>query len=518
LAGGEPVTDKGRTQKRAPRPAWRRSLAWRLATLYLLTTLSILLALGAALYLLTRYYVYQRLDAELAAQADFYAAYAAQLAGDEAGLAVLAPSLVRLFSTQADVNVRVFAASSGALLAATQEIGPQPSQAALQTLAYRSPTLFTQPSRDLPGRRYAAKPVLANAPSDDPVGSDGFSRPVGSPTDGRRGSGRAILGVVEVSRSTLANERTLATLSRILAFAALLAVLLTLFASAFLARRLSRPIRDVEQAAQRIASGDLAVRLEERGPDELRALAASINRMARQLEEYEASRVRFISEIAHDLRTPLAAVKGLVVNQIDASAEPQPALALAEQETDRLIRLVNQLLDYARWQAGQLALNRRPTDLCTLAGKVVALCQPRAGHREIELTADLEPGMPDLRVDPDRVERAMLNLLDNALRFTPAGGQVTLAVVADTPHREAVVSVQDTGRGMTKAEQESVYQALGGGLERRSPEGSQVAGGTGLGLTITQAIVHAHGGRLGIQSPVDGFRDRGTRVWFTLPL
>ena len=71
---------------------------------------------------------------------------------------------------------------------------------------------------------------------------------------------------------------------------------------------------------------------------------------------------------------------------------------------------------------------------------------------------------------------------------------------------------------MTKAEQASVYQAFRGGLERRSPEGSQVAGGTGLGLTITQAIVHAHGGRLGIQSPVDGFQDRGTRVWFTLPL
>jgi signal transduction histidine kinase len=506
-AGTERGGNERRAQKQARKPAWHRSLTWRLATLYLLTTLSILLALGAALYLLTRYYVYQRLEAELVAQADFYAAYAAQLAGNEGELAVLAPSLVRLFSTQADLNVRVFAASSGALLAATQDIGPQPSRVALQALAYRSPTFFTQSNRDLPGRLYAAKPVLANAPDDV----------VGSPTDGRHGSSRPILGVVEVSRSTLANERTLATLGRILAFAALLAVLLTLLASALLARRLSRPIRDVEQAAQRIAGGDLEVRLKERGPDELRELAASINRMARLLGQHEASRARFISEIAHDLRTPLAAVKGLLVNQIDASEEPDPALSLAEQETDRLIRLVNHLLDYARWQEGQLTLNRQLTDLCALASKTVALCEPHANHRGIELKTDLELGLPCLLIDPDRLERAILNLLDNALRFTPAGGKVKLAVVADGPNGEIEVSVLDTGRGMTEAEQESVYRAYRSGLERRPPDGTQ-AGGTGLGLIITQAIVQAHGGRLGIQSPVDVAQRCGTRVWFTLPV
>jgi len=474
--------------KRLPR--WRQSLAWRLATTYLLTTLLIVLALSTAVYLFTAFYLDERLEAELAAQADFYATYAANLAPDERTLAGLAPTIVGLFAPQTDLNVRFFAASSGALLAATQDIGPQPSQIALMELRYRSPTVFTQPSRDLPHRRYAAQAIV-----------------VGEPFD--QAHGKRTIGVVEVSRSTSASERLLTTLRHILLVTILTAVVASLLVSVFLARRLSGPIRDMEQATRRIAAGDLDVRLGDYPPDEIGRLAESINYMTERLKHLEAARAQFISEISHDLRTPLTAIKGLLINLMDASGrdldgrmsptEPS-SLEVARRETDRLIRLVNQLLDFSRWQGGKLELNRRPVDVSAIASAAVTLSEGRARHRHITLNTDVPPSLPTISADPDRLQQVILNLLDNAIKFTPGGGQVTLAVAQREDEIE--VSVQDTGRGMSDQERERAFESYYQG------EG----GGAGLGLTIARAIMEAHGGRMGIESSLG----QGTRVWFTL--
>ena len=456
--------------------ARRQSLAQRLGTAYLLTTLVILIGLSAAVYFSTAYYLDERLEEELAAQADFYAAYAASLAPDERALAGLAPTIAGLFAPQADLTVRFFAASDGTLLAATQNVGPQPSQAALRELGYRSPALFTQPSRDLPHRRYAARPVV-----------------IGDQT----------IGVVEVSRSTLTSERFLATLRTILLITILAAVLASLLVSIVLARRLSRPVRDMERATGRIAAGDLDVRLGHYSTEEMGRLAQSINHMAERLRRLETARAQFIGEISHDLRTPLAAIKGLLVNLIDdPGAEERASLEIAERETDRLIRLVNQLLDFARWQGGRLELDRRPVDVGAIICDAVALSEARARHRTIVLSADVPSGLPMIAADADRLRRVVLNLLDNALKFTPGEGKVTLAV--KKRERELEISVQDTGRGMSTQERERAFEPYYRGQ----------GGGVGLGLAIAQAVVQAHGGRMGIES----VQDQGCRVWFTLPL
>ncbi len=381
-------------------PRWRQSLGWRLTTTYLLTTLLIVLALSVAVYLFTAFYLDERLEAELTAQADFYAAYAAHLAPDESTLAGLAPTIVGLFAPQADLNVRFFAASNGTLLAATQDIGPQPSRVALMELHYSSPTVFIQPSLDLPHRRYAARAVRSF--------QDGGDRTI---------------GVVEVSRSTHASERFLITLRHILLVTILAAVVTSLLVSVLLARRLSGPIRDMEQATRRIAAGDLDVRLGDYPPDEMGRLAESINHMTAQLKHLEAARAQFISEISHDLRTPLTAIKGLLVNLIDApesGEQPsassaglqiqreqrrgeQTSLEIAERETDRLIRLVNQLLDFSRWQGGQLELNRRPVDVGAIARAAVTLSAGRARHRNITLTTDISL-LDGRRACPERLD------------------------------------------------------------------------------------------------------------------
>jgi signal transduction histidine kinase len=447
-----------------------------LAISYLLAISFILIVLSVAIYLFTAIYLEGRLEEELTAQADFYATYAASVAADGRTLTALAPTIASFFAPQADLTVRLFAASDGALLAATQDIGPQPSQVALTELRYRSPSVFTQPSRDLPHRRYAAMPVVI---------------------------GKQAIGVVEVSRSTLASERFLASLRQILLVTILVAAAVSLLVSVLLAHRLSRPIREMERVTRRISAGDLDVRLGKYPPDEIGRLARSIDQMTDRLRQLEAARAQFISEISHDLRTPLTAIKGLLVNLIDASPlDERRSLEIAEREADRLIRLVNQLLDFSRWQGGRLELDRHPLDLGVTARSAVTLCGERARHRGVALHATIPASLPEILADADRLQRIILNLLDNAIKFTPRGGRVTLAV---TQREGAVeISVQDTGRGMGGEEQQRAFEPYYRGK----------GGGAGLGLTIARAIVEAHGGQMGIESSPG----QGSRIWFTLPL
>jgi DNA-binding response OmpR family regulator/HAMP domain-containing protein len=234
-----------------------------LTATYLLTTLLVLIVLSVVVYFSTSFYLDRRLETELDAQADFYAAYAASLAADEWALSRLAPTMASLFAPQADLTVRFFSANNGALLAATQDIGPEPSRVALRELHYRSPAVFTPSSRDLPHRRYAARQIA-----------------IGGET----------IGVVEVSRSTLPGENFLTTLRTILLAAVLLAALASLLVSVFLARWLSGPIREMERATQHIAAGDLDVRLGDYSPDEVGRLARSIDHMAGRLKHLESAR------------------------------------------------------------------------------------------------------------------------------------------------------------------------------------------------------------------------------------
>lgn len=457
------------------RRRWR-SLTWRLAATYSLTTLLIVTALGLSVHGATAYYLNERLESELEAQADFHAAYAAQLARDETTLATVAPTIVGLFAPQSDLNVRFFAASSGALLAATRDIGPEPSREAFMELRYRSLALFTRPSLNLAHRRYEATPVMV---------------------------GDSAIGVVEVSRSTLGVEGFLATLRQILLVVVVVAVAVSFLISVLLARQVSRPVLGMEAATRRIAEGDLDVRLKDYRSDELGRLAESINWMTGRLKGLEETRSQFISEISHDLRTPLTAIKGMLVNLIDETElVNRTSLEIVEQETDRLIRLVNQLLDFSRWRGDKLSLDLAPTDVADVCSTAVRLSKATAEHRGIALEADVPPNLPAICADRDRLQRVILNLLDNAIKFTPAGGRVTLAVTEEEGRVQ--ISVRDTGRGMSAEEVATALESDHGGP----------SGGVGLGLVISRAIVEQHGGRMAIESSPG----EGTLVSLVLPV
>jgi signal transduction histidine kinase len=458
-------------------PSPRRSLAARLALVFGLLSLVIVATMGLGIYLLTSRYLERRAESDLAGLADFYAVYTASTAPDQARLAALAPEIVSFFAPQAGYDVRIFDVSSGALLAATRDIGSLPSRDALDVLGYRRPSLFLAASQDNPGRIYTARHVTTAA---------------GDP-----------LAVVEVSRDLSATVSFLSALRLVVFGSGAIALLAALVGSLFLARYIAHPLRQMESATGAIAGGDFERRLPVTSEDEIGRLARSINRMARDLARLEAARREFIAKISHDLRTPLTAIKGFVVNLQDtAPADVQSTLATMDQQTDRLIRLVNDLLTLSRLQRGELQLQVVPLDLVSVIRSAASLVGPKAQRLGVSLSMDLPGELPLASADADRLEQVVVNLLDNAIRFTPPGGTVQVRLAAEG--QSAILRVLDEGPGLTEEEAARAFEPY-----YRGP-----GGGAGLGLTIVREIVTAHGGQIWLAARPEG----GTEAGFSLPL
>jgi signal transduction histidine kinase len=455
----------------------QRTLAARLALVYGLVSVLVVVVMGLGIYFLTARYLRDRAKDDLAAMADFYAVYTAATAPDEARLAALAPQIASTFAPQAGYDVRLFNGRNGVLLADSRDLGRLPSQSALAELGFRRPTLFLAASYDQPGRLYAARHVAA---------ADGSA-----------------LAVVEVSRDMTGVESFLGVLRLTLLGAGGLALIAALTASLWLARQMTRPLRQMEAATQAIAAGDLSRRLDITSADEIGRLAASINHMAADLGRLEAARRDFIAKISHDLRTPLTAIKGFVVNLQDAApADMQPSLATMDEQTDRLIRLVDDLLALSRLQRGVLRLRRAETDLAAVARSAVLLAEEKAKRLGITLAVDLPAGLPSISGDADRLQQVVVNLLDNALRATPVGGMVQVQVT--TQQDEVVLTVTDAGQGLTPEEAQRAFEPY-----VRGP-----GGGVGLGLAIAREIVAAHGGRIWLTPRPQG----GAQAGFALPV
>jgi signal transduction histidine kinase len=459
----------------------RRSLAARLALVYGLISVAVVTALGLGVYLLTERYLLDRAEDDLAALADFYVAYTAVAAPDEARLAALAPQIATFFAPQADYDIRLFSARSGTLLAASRDIGRLPSSSALAELQYRRPTVFIAGSQDLPGRLYVARPSPA------PVGGTGE---------------RQSVVVVEISRDMSEMQTFLGVLRLVLIGAGGLILAASLLASLVLARQMARPLRQMESATQAIAAGDFGRRLDIARPDEIGRLAASVNQMAADLGRLESARREFIAKVSHDLRTPLTAIKGFVVNLLDtAPAEMRLSLATMDEQTDRVIRLVDDLLALARLQRGELRLRRAEIDLAAVARSAAAVTEGKARRLGVTLALDLPEAGLGLFADADRLQQVVVNLLDNALRATPTGG--TIRVQARADGQGAMLTVCDDGSGLTPEEAEHAFEPYFRGQ----------GGGAGLGLTIARDIVQAHGGYIWLKPRAEG----GAEAGFVLP-
>ncbi|WP_328989773.1 HAMP domain-containing histidine kinase [Kribbella sp. NBC_01245] len=280
--------------------------------------------------------------------------------------------------------------------------------------------------------------------------------------------------------------RTTATALGVLLIASLVMV--------FAGRRLVRPIVALTGAAQQMASGHRGARVPVSGTDEVARLGHAFNAMAASIEQHDHQRKAMVSDVAHELRTPLANIKGYLVASEDGVVPLDGALvgSLLE-EADLLERLVVDLQDLALADAGMLRLHRERRDLADLAQQVVAAHRPKAEAAEVVLTASAE-GPVFATVDGARIRQAIGNLVSNALRFTPAGGRVTVSV--RTSGGRATIDVTDTGTGIAPEHLPRLFDRFYRVDESRSRE----TGGSGLGLAITKHLIEAHHGRIGVTS------------------
>ena len=279
----------------------------------------------------------------------------------------------------------------------------------------------------------------------------------------------------------------------------------------FLSIRIVGPIRTLAAASRRVAQGSYGERVTVAANDELGALAAAFNGMAEALESTERRRHELLSDVAHELRTPVATLNGYVEGLRDGVVAPEPRTwQLLHAETSRLGRLVDDLGKVSRAEERQLDLRPVKSDPHELLREAAAVASERYAQKGVAL--DVEPGgrLPGVEVDQDRIAEVLANLLSNALRHTAPGGNVLLS--ASRAGEDAVeLSVTDDGEGIPVEALPRVFERF----YRSDSARSRDRGGSGIGLTIARAITEAHGGALRAESEGLGY---GTRVVCTLPI
>jgi len=283
-----------------------------------------------------------------------------------------------------------------------------------------------------------------------------------------------------------------------LAVAATAAFLAAVAVSIFVTRRIVAPIRTMTTASARIADGRYGERVPITSDDELGDLAGQFNRMAATLEQVERMRRDLVADVAHELRTPLASIDGYMEALIDR----------VRREASRLQRLVADLQELSRAEAGQLSIHRRPVAVHDLVDAAVGRLRPQFDDKEIALGTDVARGLPRVLADPDRIGQVLTNLLGNALQHTPQGGRVTIR--AHPEHGMVAIAVVDTGVGIAPEHLPHVFDRF----YRAERSRARSSGGSGIGLTIARHLVEGHGGSIRAESPGPG---RGATFTFALP-
>ena len=291
----------------------------------------------------------------------------------------------------------------------------------------------------------------------------------------------------------------------------LLALLLALAAAAFLSRRMARPMEVIAWAADRVAAGDLRQQVPvDPSIHELNSLGRSFNTMTASLQQADQAKTAFIADVTHELRTPLTVIKGTIETLEDGALDDAegrgPLLASMQRETERLIRLVNDLLVLTRADAGALKLNTQSLDLAALARSRCENMASLAKSREVSLKVETY-NQAWVEADADRVAQILDNLLDNAIRHSPPGSAVTIQLQPSGP--ELLCSVTDCGSGIPPAHLPFIFERF----YRVEASRDRQTGGNGLGLAIVRSLVLAQKGRVAAESS----EGKGTTISFWLP-
>lgn len=277
----------------------------------------------------------------------------------------------------------------------------------------------------------------------------------------------------------------------------------------WVARGMTQPLRDMARAARRMEAGDYGQRVHTDSRDEVGQLAQAFNRMSAELEQLERLRRELVANVGHELKTPISALRAHLENLLDGVERPDPeTIQVMLGQAERLGRLVDQLLDLSRLDSGEVPLRREPVRLGPLVEEVLSEIRVARPDTGIVLEREVAPDLPPVLADRERIHQVLFNLLDNAVRFTPAGGRVT--VTAERRNGAVDVHVADTGPGIAPEHLPRLFERF----YRVDPARSAREGGTGIGLAIARSVVEAHGGRIWAES-VPG---QGSVFTFELPV
>jgi len=334
------------------------------------------------------------------------------------------------------------------------------------------------------------------------------------------------LAAMSSMMSNMIKERTLsleqdlfenyrAAVTESMAIAAGIAAAVAVLVSVLITQQVIAPVRNMMEASQRIAEGHYDERVPVRGDltkydqDELSLLALSFNQMATSLQQTEEIRRRMIADVAHELRTPLTTIKGTMEALIDEVVQPEKEIFFQiHTEAGRLQNLVKDLQELSRIEAGAYELDIQPVPVSELLDMTIPRLAFQYDAKKVVLEINLSSDQLVVNADPDRTVQIIINLLGNALQYTPEGGRVNVNVIKQD--REILFSVTDNGIGFTAEHKPHLFKRF----YRVDKSRSRIGGGSGIGLTISKYLVESQGGQIWAESP--GL-DKGSTFSFTLP-
>lgn len=304
------------------------------------------------------------------------------------------------------------------------------------------------------------------------------------------------------------SEGALNALNEGFLIASLVALVLGVIMSFFLARELARPLSELTSAAEDIELGDYSRRVEARGGAEIEELAGAFNSLAESLQENETLRRNMVADIAHELRNPLASIKAQLEAVEDGvlEADSETVSSLAE-DVDVLARLVDDLRQLSMAESGKMELQRLPVDVSGAVGGLYARFARELEQGKVRLLSDIEEGLPPVDADPVRLSQVLANLVKNSLAHTPEGGSIRVSARASGDDVE--FSVEDSGTGIPPGDLAHIFERF----YRAERARERATGGAGIGLAITRSLVEAHGGSIRAESEPG----MGTTIRFTIP-